>query len=121
MMPTCAPSTPGESPSCQKISSWPDESEESERSVPPPQKHKHLGPFQDHPHTPKGVAFEELKDPCYKLKYPMEGKICPKYLTNTKFWLYEIDLKLKTPVVDAPIDLTWQTVDAYQRALKTTT
>ena len=46
----------------------------------PPQKHKHLGPSQDHPHTPKGVAFEVLKDPCYKLKYPIEGKICPKYL-----------------------------------------
>ena len=24
-------------------------------------KHKHLGPFQDHPHTPKGVAFESYK------------------------------------------------------------
>ena len=34
---------------------------------------------------------------------------------------YEIDLKLKTPAVDAPIDLTWRTVDAYQRAFKTTT
>ena len=22
-------------------------------------KHKHLSPFQDHPHTPKGVAFEK--------------------------------------------------------------
>ena len=22
-------------------------------------KNKHLGPFQDHPHTPKGVAFEK--------------------------------------------------------------
>ena len=41
------------------------------------------------------------------------SEIC---LANTKFWLYEIDLKLKTPAVDAPIDLTWRTVDAYQRA-----
>ena len=37
-------------------------------------------------------------------------------LANTKFQLYEIDLKLKRPAVDAPIDLTWRTVDAYQRA-----
>ena len=37
-------------------------------------------------------------------------------LANTKFQLYEIDLKLKTPAVDTPIDLTWRTVDAYQRA-----
>ena len=28
---------------------------------------------------------------------------------------------LKTPAVDAPIDLTWQTVDAYQKALRATT
>ena len=34
--PTCVPFTPGESPSCQKISSWPDESEESKHRVPPP-------------------------------------------------------------------------------------
>ena len=39
----------------------------------------------------------------------------------TKFQLYEIDLRLKIPAVDAPIDLTWRTVDAYQRALRTTT
>ena len=25
-------------------------------------KNKHFGPFQDHPHTPKGVAFEKPKD-----------------------------------------------------------
>ena len=66
MMPTCVPSTPDESPSCQKISSWPDESGESKREV-PPLKNKHLGPFQDHPHTPKGVTFEELKDLWYRL------------------------------------------------------
>ena len=28
---------------------------------------------------------------------------------------------LKTPAVDALIDLTWRTVDAYQEALRTTT
>ena len=28
---------------------------------------------------------------------------------------------LKTPAVDAPIDLAWRTVDAYQKALRTTT
>ena len=28
---------------------------------------------------------------------------------------------LKTPAVDAPIDLTWRTVDAYQKALRATT
>ena len=35
--------------------------------------------------------------------------------------MYEIDLKLKTPAIDAPIDLTWRTVDTYQRTLRTTT
>ena len=35
MMPTCVPSTPGESPSCQKTSCWQDESGESMRKVPP--------------------------------------------------------------------------------------
>ena len=30
----------------------------------------------------------------------------------------KIDLKLKTPAVDAPIDLTWRTVDAYQKSLQ---
>ena len=34
--PTCVPFTPGESPSCQRISSWPDKSEESKHRVPPP-------------------------------------------------------------------------------------
>ena len=29
-----------------------------------------------------------------------------------------MDLKLKTPAVDTPIDLTWRTVDAYQRAFE---
>ena len=29
--------------------------------------------------------------------------------------MYEIDLGLKTPAVDASIELTWRTVDAYQR------
>ena len=61
MTPTCVPFMPDKSPSCQKISSWPDKSEESKGSVPPSQN-KHLGPFQDHPHTPKGEAFEKLKD-----------------------------------------------------------
>ena len=28
---------------------------------------------------------------------------------------------LETPAVDAPIDLTWRTVDAYQKVLGTTT
>ena len=27
--------------------------------VKPHNKTKHLGPIQDHPHTPKGVAFEK--------------------------------------------------------------
>ena len=44
-IPTCVLSTPGELPSCQKTSSWQDESGESVRKVPP---QKHLGPFQDH-------------------------------------------------------------------------
>ena len=35
--PTCAPSMQSESPSCPRTSSWPDESERSERSVPLPQ------------------------------------------------------------------------------------
>ena len=39
----------------------------------------------------------------------------------TKFQLYEIHLRLKIPAIDAPIGLTWRTVDAYQRALRTTT
>ena len=26
-------------------------------------KHEHFGPFQDHPHTPKGVTFEKPQDP----------------------------------------------------------
>ena len=33
-----------------------------EQASGPPTKNKHFGPFQDHPHTPKGVAFEKLKD-----------------------------------------------------------
>ena len=50
--PTCVLSTPGELPSCQETSSWRDKSgeKESEGST---TKHKHLGPFQDHPHTQK--------------------------------------------------------------------
>ena len=28
---------------------------------------------------------------------------------------------LKTPAIDTPIDLTWRAVDAYQKALRTTT
>ena len=32
-----------------------------------------------------------------------------------------IDLKLKTAAVDAPIDLTWRTVDAHQKVFGTTT
>ena len=44
-IPTCVLSTPGKLPSCQKISSWQDESGESVHKVPP---QKHLGPFQDH-------------------------------------------------------------------------
>ena len=30
-----------------------------EHALSPTTKNKHLGPFQDHPHTPKGVAFEK--------------------------------------------------------------
>ena len=45
----------------------------------------------------------------------------PNNLANTKFPRYAIDLRLKAPAVDAPIDLTWRTVDTYQRALRTTT
>ena len=74
---------PGESPSCQKISSWPDKSEESKCSVPPSQN-KHLSPFQDHPHTPKGVAFEKLKDLYQRLKYPTEGKYTQNIFTNVE-------------------------------------
>ena len=48
--------------------------------VPHHHKNKHFGPFQDHPHTPKGVAFEKPKDLYYRLEYPTEGKIYPKYL-----------------------------------------
>ena len=44
----------------------------------------------------------------------MKGEVCPKISLL-------IDLKLKTAAVDAPIDLTWRTVDAYQRAFKTRT
>ena len=38
-----------------------------------------------------------------------------------KFQRDEIDLRLKTPAIEAPIDLKWRTVDAYQRAFKTKT
>ena len=30
-----------------------------EHAYSPTTKNKHFGPFQDHPHTPKGVAFEK--------------------------------------------------------------
>ena len=45
----------------------PDESEGRERKRHHHHKHKHFSPFQDHPHTPKGVAFEKPKDLCYRL------------------------------------------------------
>ena len=60
--PTCVPSTPSILPSCPKTFSWPDESEGKECKEFHHQKHKHFGPFQDHPHTPRGVAFEKLKE-----------------------------------------------------------
>ena len=41
-------------------------------------KNKHFGPFQDHPHTPKGVAFEKPKDLYYRLEYPIRGKNIPE-------------------------------------------
>ena len=47
-------------------------------------KHKHLGPFQDHPHTPKGMSFEKPKDLCYRLEYPIEGKYTQNTFTNTE-------------------------------------
>ena len=70
-------------------------------------KNKHFGPFQDHPHTPKGVTFEKAKRPVLQVKISFRGKNMPKYLATTKSRLYKIDLKLKTPAVDTPIDLTW--------------
>ena len=79
MTPTCVPSTPGELPSCQRISCWQDESGESMRSVPPPQKQTFRS-FSGPPHTPKGVAFEKPKDLYYRLEYPTEGQYTPKYL-----------------------------------------
>ena len=45
---------------------------------------KHFGPFQDHPHTPRGVAFEKLKDLCYRLKILVEGKYTQNIITNSK-------------------------------------
>ena len=66
--PICVPSMPGESTSCQKTSNWPDRSREKECSD-TTTKHKHFGPFQDHPHTPRGVAFEKLKDLYHRLTY----------------------------------------------------
>ena len=45
-----------------KTFSWPHKSEERERKEFHHQKHKHFSPFQDYPHTPRGVAFEELKE-----------------------------------------------------------
>ena len=47
-------------------------------------KNKHFGPFQDHPHTPKGVAFEKLKDLCYRLNILVEGKYAQNTVTNSK-------------------------------------
>ena len=70
-------------------------------------KSKHFGPFQDHPHTPKGVTFEKPKDLYYRLEYPIEGKYTQNIFTNVASQLYEIDLGFKTPAEDAPIDLTW--------------
>ena len=48
----------------------------------------------------------------FKLKTPAVD--APIDLT----WRTVDDLKLKTPAVDAPIDLTWRTVDTYQRGLQ---
>ena len=53
--PTYVPSMQSESPSCPGISSWPDESEGSECSVPPPQTNISVL-FRTTPSTPKGVA-----------------------------------------------------------------
>ena len=33
-----------------------------EQAYRPTTKNKHFSPFQDQPHTPKGVDFEKLKD-----------------------------------------------------------
>ena len=65
MMPTCVPFTPGESPSCQKISSWPDESEESKHSVPPPQKQTFQSFSGPPPSLPKNLstAHQEVAFP----------------------------------------------------------
>ena len=75
---------PGESPSCQKISSWPDESEESKRSVPPPQKQTSRS-FSGPPHTPKGVTFEKPRDLYCRLEYSTEEKYAQNIFANTKF------------------------------------
>ena len=47
-------------------------------------KNKHFGPFQDHPNTPKGVAFEKPKDLYYRLEYPTEGKYTQNIFTNVE-------------------------------------
>ena len=63
--PTYVPYTPSESPSCQKTYSWPDESKENVRSVPPP--NKYLGPFQDHPQYSKRSNLRKAIKTCESL------------------------------------------------------
>ena len=48
-------------------------------------KNEHFGPFQDHPHTPKGVTFEKLKDLYCRLEYSTEEKYARNTFANTKF------------------------------------
>ena len=48
-------------------------------------KNKHFGPFQDHPNSPKGVAFEKPKDLYHRLEYPTEGKYTQNIFTNVEF------------------------------------
>ena len=48
-------------------------------------KNKYLGPFQDHPHTPKGVTFEKPKELYCRLEYSTEEKNARNTFANTKF------------------------------------
>ena len=41
-------------------------------------KNKHFGPFQDHPHTPKGVTFEKPKRPVLQVRIVYKGKNVPE-------------------------------------------
>ena len=56
-------------------------------------KNKHFSPFQDQPHTPRGVAFEKPKDLYYRLEYPIEGKYTQIYRLQYKLLVVEDGIK----------------------------